>query len=258
MSDMNSLFKEVGRFPLLTREEEVSLAQKIENGDKDSRDRMIQSNMRLAISIARKYSRTPGVDFDDLVQESTIGLIRAVDRFDWRRGFKFSTYATWWIKQAVRQIMNMQASSIRFPAGVNALIWRARRASIEFNQEFGVQPTLAEIADILKVDVKSLNVLMQTSRYTMSLDSPAMHSSDEDSSPTLADVIPGTSDVEINEMMDRERFASAIRRGFSKLTDREEKIIRLRFGLSEDPNDHINYPITHDELSALQAKKEKV
>jgi RNA polymerase primary sigma factor len=258
MNDMNSLFKEVGRFPLLTREQEVSLAQKIEGGDRHARDLMIQSNMRLAISIARAYSRTPGVDFEDLVQESTIGLMRAVDRFDWRKGFKFSTYATWWIKQAVRQIMNVQSSSIRLPAGVNNLVWRAKRASDDFHREFGVQPTLTEIADILKVDVESLNVLMQTSKYTLSLDAQVMQGSEDGDSPTLADVIPGTSDIEINEEMDRERFAAAIRRGFSKLTDREEKIIRLRFGISEDPKDHIRYPITHSELLALNAKKGEV
>lgn len=252
-----SLYKEIGKHQLLSRAKEVELAQLMENGDKRARDELVSNNMRLAISIARRYSNSPGVDFDDLFQESTIGLMKAVDRFDWRKGFKLSTYATWWIKQAVRQHLTVQSSSIRLPAGVHGLVFRAKRATDEYFQEFGVQPTLEELAEILQVEVSALSILMQTSKYTLSLDSPAMMNSEDGDSPTLAETIPGMSDADINETMDKSRIAAAIRRGLAKLTPREEKIIRLRFGITEDLTDHSNYPITASEIKILAARSVK-
>jgi RNA polymerase primary sigma factor len=256
LSNSLSMYKEIGKHQLLSRAEEVKLAQLMEGGDKRARDELVSNNMRLAISIARRYSNSPGVDFDDLFQESTIGLMKAIDRFDWRKGFKLSTYATWWIKQAVRQHLTVQSSSIRLPAGVHGLIFRAKRASDEYFQEFGVQPTLEELAEILQVEVSSLSVLMQTSKYTLSLDSPAMMNEDGDS-PTLAETIPGMSDADINETMDKARIAVAIRKGLAMLTPREEKIIRLRFGITEDLTDHKNYPITTNEVKILAARSVK-
>ena len=250
---MQSFFKEVGRHKLLNREGEVELAQLMESKDEAvrsaARNRMVQSNIRLAISIAKKYQNR-GCDFEDLIQESTLGLMKAVDRFDWRRGFKFSTYATWWIRQAVMRHITLQSSSIRLPAGANNLVWRARRAAEEYNRQFGVQPTVEELADILGVGQGSLDILLQTSKYTLSIDSPGMAGDDGDG-PTLGEMIPGTGAEEINENIDREKIAAAIRRGLSKLTAREEKILRLRFGLAESPADHTNFPITHGELLAL-------
>jgi RNA polymerase primary sigma factor len=247
---MQSFFKEVGRHSLLTREGEVELAQQMESEDvavrTAARNRMVQSNIRLAISIAKKYQNR-GCDFEDLIQESTLGLMRAVDRFDWRRGFKFSTYATWWIRQAVMRHITLQSSSIRLPAGANNLVWRARRAAEEYQREFGVQPTVEELADILGVGSGSLDILLQTSKYTLSLDAPGMES---------GEMIPGTGADEINDSIDRDKIAAAIRRGLSKLSAREEKILRLRFGLTEDPTDHAKFPITHAEIAALDAAQE--
>ena len=255
---MQSFFKEVGRHSLLTREGEVELAQKMESKDAKvraaARNQMVQSNIRLAISIAKKYQNR-GCDFEDLVQESTLGLMKAVDRFDWRRGFKFSTYATWWIRQAVMRHITLQSSSIRLPAGANNLVWRARRVAEEYNRQFGVQPTVEELADLLGVGTSSLDILLQTSKYTLSIDAPGMAGDDGDG-PTLGEMIPGTGADEINENIDRDRIAAAIRRGLAKLTPREEKILRLRFGLSESPTDHVNFPITNSEIAALEAAVE--
>ena len=255
---MQSFFKEVGRHKLLNREGEVELAQMMESKDEAvrsaARNRMVQSNIRLAISIAKKYQNR-GCDFEDLIQESTLGLMKAVDRFDWRRGFKFSTYATWWIRQAVMRHITLQSSSIRLPAGANNLVWRARRAAEEYNRQFGVQPTVEELADILGVGQSSLDVLLQTSKYTLSIDAPGMAGDDGDG-PTLGEMIPGTGAEEINDSIDREKIAAAIRRGLSKLTAREEKILRLRFGLAESSTDHANFPITHGELLALTNSSE--
>ena len=255
---MQSFFKEVGRHSLLTREDEVHLAQQMESKDENirsaARNRMVQSNIRLAISIAKKYQNR-GCDFEDLIQESTLGLMKAVDRFDWRRGFKFSTYATWWIRQSVMRHITLQSSSIRLPAGANNLVWRARRAAEEYQREFGVQPSVEELAEILGVGSSSLDILLQTSKYTLSLDAPGMASDDGDA-PKLGEMIPGTGAEEIDSSIDREKIAAAIRRGLSKLTAREEKILRLRFGLTEDPTDHVNFPITSSEIAALDAAKE--
>jgi len=256
MSDvMQSFFKEVGRHNLLTREDEVYLAQQMESTDlrvkTQARDRMVKSNIRLAISIAKKYQNR-GCDFEDLVQESTLGLMKAVDRFDWKRGFKFSTYAMWWIRQSVMRHVTLHASSIRLPASANSLVWRARRAADDYNKEFGVQPTPEELADLLGVCLNSLNILLQTSKYTLSLDAPGMASDDGDA-PRLGDMIEGSSGEELDASIDRAKIAIAIRRGLAKLTAREEKILRLRFGISEDPADHENYPITKSEIAAMSA-----
>jgi RNA polymerase primary sigma factor len=256
MSDMmQSFFKEVGRHKLLSREGEVELAQQMESKDerirKNAREMMVQSNVRLAISIAKRYQNR-GCDFEDLIQESTLGLMKAVDRFDWRRGFKFSTYATWWIRQSVMRHITLQSSSIRLPAGANSLVWRARRAADDYQRQFGVQPTVEELADILGVGTSSLDILLQTSKYTLSIDAPGS-SGDDGNGPTLGEMIPGTGADEINDSIDREKIAAAVRRGLSKLTPREEKILRLRFGLVENPTDHVNFPITSLEILALDA-----
>jgi RNA polymerase primary sigma factor len=259
MSDMmQSFFKEVGRHTLLTREGEVELAQQMESKDERvkavARQRMVQSNIRLAISIAKKYQNR-GCDFDDLIQESTLGLMKAVDRFDWRRGFKFSTYAVWWIRQSVMRHVTLQSSSIKLPASANSLVWRARRMAEDYQKEFGVQPTPEELADLLGVGLNSLNILLQTSKYTMSLDAPVGAGLDGES-PRLGDMIEGMGGDELDDNIDRERMLIAVRRGLSKLTHREEKILRLRFGIAEDPTDHVKFPITVSEIAALDAAKE--
>lgn len=257
MADMmQSFFKEVGRHSLLTRDDEIDLAKQMESKDervkKQARERMVQSNIRLAISIAKKYQNR-GCDFDDLIQESTLGLMKAVDRFDWRRGFKFSTYAVWWIRQSVMRHVTLQSSSIKLPASANSLVWRARRMAEDYQREFGVQPTPEELADLLGVGLNSLNILLQTSKYTMSLDAPASTNPDGEQ-PRLGDVLEGVDGDAMDEAIDRERMSVAVRRGLAKLTAREEKILRLRFGIAEDPTDHISFPITKSEIEALDAE----
>lgn len=255
---MQGFFKEVGRHSLLTREDEVTLAQQMESKDESvrniARNRMVKSNIRLAISIAKRYQNR-GCDFEDLIQESTLGLMKAVDRFDWRRGFKFSTYATWWIRQSVMRHITLQSSSIRLPAGANSLVWRARRAAEEYQKEFGVQPSVEELADILGVGQGSLDILLQTSKYTLSIDAHGQ-GDNGDEGPCLGDTLVGSGPEEIDSSIDREKIAAAIRRGLARLTAREEKIIRLRFGLIESPTDHVNFPITEAEVAAFDAAKD--
>ena len=148
-------FKEVGKHELLTKEQEVQLAQAIEAGDMMARDRMIQSNLRLAISIAKQYNKS-GCVLEDLIQESTVGLMQAVDRFDWRRGFKFSTYACWWIRQSVVRYMTNNSTILKIPSHTLSNARKIYQVTKEYNEEFGVDPTPEEISDILNLPIKHI------------------------------------------------------------------------------------------------------
>jgi len=216
---------------LLTRDEETSLAQRIENGDRQARDMMIRSNLRLAVSIAKKYSKR-GVDFEDLLQESSIGLMKAVDRFDWRKGFKFSTYAYWWIKQAVRQYVANNSGSISLPANSYNKLYKANKFSAEHKKRFGSTPTSAELADFLGTTEDTLSSLRKSAAYTVSIDAPMF--SDGDGSRTLADCIPDESPT-VDDILDQHRMSQTIGKALNSLTARERAVICLRFGL--DPND---------------------
>ena len=215
---------------LLTREQEVQLAKQIEKGNMHARDQMVNANLRLAFSIARKYHR-PGHSLDDLIQESNIGLMKAVDKFDWRRGFKFSTYATWWIRQSVGRYVNDTKSMIRVPAHAIGIVNKVERVMKEFEEEFGVEPTNEEISEVMCESVEMVKSARDTLkfRYMSSIDTPI----GEEGGRTLADVIPDTSDS-LDTLLDKDKLKIIIQRGLAKLTKREEMILRLRFGLHED------------------------
>lgn len=249
MSDiLKVFFEDVGKNALLTREEEVMLSQRIEKGDKAARDQMISSNIRLAISIAKKYQNR-GCSLEDLIQESNIGLMKAVDRFDWRRGFKFSTYACWWIKQSVRRHIASQSSTIRLPSHAKGILWRARQLMKEYEEEFGAPATIEEIAEILGVGPESLSSIMRTSQVPVSLDHPAGGPGAE--GRLLGELIPDNDAQHPSIQLDHAKIVAAVRKTLSELTDREEKIIRLRFGISEDPSDHVKFPIKNSKLQSI-------
>jgi RNA polymerase primary sigma factor len=191
---------------------------------------MVNANLRLAFSIARKYHR-PGHSLDDLVQESNIGLMKAVDKFDWRRGFKFSTYATWWIRQSVGRYVNDTKSMIRVPAHAIGIVNKVERVMKEFEEEFGVEPTNEEISEVMGESVEMVKSARDTLkfRYMSSIDTPI----GEEGGRTLADVIPDMSDS-LDTLLDKDKLKIIIQRGLAKLTKREEMILRLRFGLHED------------------------
>ena len=168
---LRTYFDEVGKSKLLTREEEVELSKKIEAGDDYARQRLIESNLRLAVSIAKKYQHF-GCDLPDLIQESNIGLIKAVEKFDWRRGFRFSTYATWWIRQAVRRHVTANSSTIRIPSHARGLMGKLKTCIDEYEHEMGVAPTAAEIADILGVSETIVEDVLRAPKGTTSLNMP--------------------------------------------------------------------------------------
>ena len=252
---LESFFKDVGKHKLLTREEEVALSKRIEKGDKQARDKMIESNLRLAISIAKKY-QNKGCSLEDLIQESSLGLMRAVDRFDWRRGFKFSTYAVWWIKQAIRRHVSSHSSSIRLPSHAKGLLWKMRQLSEEYEEEFGSTPTMEELADLLHVNLKTLKAIIESASTPISLDSTIKYRSLGGSEGrTIGEVIPDENHKDPSIAMDHEVLVETVRGALDNLSEREEKIIRLRFGISENPEDHTRFPIVASEIMRLKKIK---
>lgn len=230
--DLKSYFSAVGKTALLTRQEEVELSKLIEAGDRRARDRMIRANIRLAISIAKNYTNK-NCDIEDLIQESSMGLIKAVDRFDYRRGFKFSTYACWWIKQAVRQYVAAHSGSIKLPAYARGTLYKMRKVAEEYEEEFGVQPSQKELADLLGTSVATLQSLIKSSASTVSLEGSSFRS-DPTSDRTMHDTLVDKDAKDPDDEIDRKRLIGVVREALANLTPREEIVLRLRFGISED------------------------
>jgi len=227
---LNRYFKEVGRHKLLSKAEEVDLAKRIEKGDQFARQKMIESNLRLAISIAKKYYYS-GCNLEDLIQESNIGLMKAVEKFDWRKGFKFSTYACWWIRQAVTRHISMQKNTVRIPAHATSLSIKISAMIREYQEEFDTVPESSEIAEILGVSENLVNVVKDSMnlRYLISIDKPI----GDEGNRTIKDIIPDNSYKAIDERLDNEKLRALIKDSLKFLSKREEQVMRLRFGFDE-------------------------
>lgn len=217
---------EIGRVPLLTAQDEVRLAKLVEKKDMSAKNELVEANLRLVVSIAKRYSRS-GLTLQDLIQEGNLGLIRAVEKFDWRKGFKFSTYATWWIRQAITRAIANQARTIRVPAHMLETIKKVKRAQKGLRQENGCEPTVEEIAKQMKLSPKRVNNVLEWARETVSLDSPI---GSEDSSD-LFDMIEDESSLEpldqVSELLARDDVQAVL----NMLDDRERKVLELRYGL---------------------------
>ena len=233
-SNLDGYFKSASKFDLLTREEEVELAKKIEAGDKRAREKMINSNLRLAISIANKYAKYGNVSYEDLIQESNMGLIRAVEKFDWRKGFKFSTYACWWIKQAVTRYLTANNSLLKIPSHTVSNSRKVWTVIKEYEEEFGVEPTNEEISEIMGISIDQVKNSMSAvkARYVQSIDKPV---GGDESNRTLAEILPDNG-MSVEEMYDNKIVKNVIVEALSSLTKREEMVLRLRFGIT-DVND---------------------
>ena len=232
-------YQEATKHKLLTKEQEVDLAQRMEKGDKLAREMLITSNLRLAISIANNY-RNSDVPMEDLIQESNIGLIKAVDRFDWRKGFRFSTYACWWIKQSVRRYVN-GSSHVKFPSGSRNMIWKINNVRREYEKEFGVYPTNEEIAAILGESANTVTNLRAGMQWPINLDAPI---GGEDGSRTFGETIEDHDAKDPSIGLDQEKMLSLIHGVLDSLSAQEERVLRLRFGITEDENDITNFPST--------------
>jgi RNA polymerase primary sigma factor len=219
---------EAGRYPLLTAAEEVELAKRIEKGDMIAKERMINCNLRLVVSIAKRY-QTQGITLGDLVQEGVLGLIRAAEKFDWRKGFKFSTYATWWIRQAVQRGVANKARTIRIPVHVVEREQKVARARRELTATLERDPTPEELAHHSKLPITHVREVMEAARAVASTDMPV----GDDGDASFGDLIAGT-----GPSTEEEASASlrdlAVRQAVATLPDRERDVIELRFGLVGD------------------------
>lgn len=218
--------KEIGRIPLLTREQEIDLAQRTEMGDMQAKSKLINSNLRLVVSIAKKYIGR-GMTFLDLIQEGNKGLIRAVEKYDWTKGFKFSTYATWWIRQAITRAIADQARTIRIPVHMVETINKLIRISRKLMQDLGREPTPEEIAKHMEISADKVREIMKISQKTTSLETPI---GDDDDS-YLGDFIPDESQLSPYDATSKRLLKENINEVLHALSDREARVLKMRFGL---------------------------
>ncbi len=246
--------KEIGNIPLLTVEEEVFLAQRIEKGDEQARQQLIEANLRLVVSIAKKYVGR-GMSFLDLIQEGNMGLMKAVEKFDYKKGNKFSTYSTWWIRQAITRGIADTAKTIRVPVHMVETINKTLRTSRMLLQELGREPTNEEIAERMGMSVSKIDEILKTSRDPVSLDSPI--GEEEDSQ--LGDFIKDESSLSPMDSASFSMLKEELDTAMDSLTDRERKVIRLRFGLDDGKTRTLEevgreFDVTRERIRQIEAK----
>ena len=222
----NRYFKEVGKHALLTRAEEVTLSRQAKAGDSQARDKMVLSNLRLAIKIAKEFHNKSSCSLEDLIQESNLGLVKAVDLFDPDRGFKFSTYASWWMKQRVRSHILGSSGIARLPGNARMISWQAKKAAKEYENEFDHAPTLQELAGLLNISEGLLRGVTSCMQRTINLD--ARVGASEGHTRAFHETIEDTSIEDPTNTIDNKRLMKAIYSGMSKLTTREQVVLRLR------------------------------
>ena len=246
--------KEIGNIPLLTAEEEVFLAQRIEKGDEQARKQLIEANLRLVVSIAKKYVGR-GMSFLDLIQEGNMGLMKAVEKFDYKKGNKFSTYSTWWIRQAITRGIADTAKTIRVPVHMVETINKTLRTSRMLLQELGREPTNEEIAKKMNMPVAKIDEILKTSRDPVSLDTPIGEEEDSHLGDFIQDEhIPVPADEAAHTLL-REQLEKVM----DTLSEREQKVLALRFGL-EDGKPHTleevgrEFQVTRERIRQIEAK----
>ena len=246
--------KEIGRVPLLSADEEVELAVRMSQGDEAARKRLSEANLRLVVSIAKRYVGR-GMQFLDLIQEGNLGLIKAVEKFDHTKGFKFSTYATWWIRQAITRAIADQARTIRIPVHMVETINRMRQATNQLVYQNGHEPTPEELAKAMDMSVERVREIQRMAQEPASLESPV--GEEEDSS--LGDFVADENAEAPGKAADRAMVAQQINLALKSLTPREEKVIRLRFGLDDGRPRTLeevgrDFGVTRERVRQIEAK----
>jgi len=246
--------KEIGRTPLLKFEQEIDFAKRYERGERPAKQKLIEANLRLVVSIAKKYIGR-GLSLLDLIQEGNQGLIRAVEKYDWRKGYKFSTYATWWIRQAITRAIADQARTIRIPVHMVETINRFLKTSRKLMQELGREPAPEEIASVMEIDVTKVREIMKVSQEPASLATPV---GDDDDS-FLGDFIQDTTQPSPYDSASRELLKEHLDEVLQTLSDREKRVLILRFGL-EDGRPRtleevgVEFGVTRERIRQIEAK----
>ena len=246
--------KEIGRVPLLSAEEEVELAIRMSEGDVAAKKRLSEANLRLVVSIAKRYVGR-GMQFLDLIQEGNLGLIKAVEKFDHTKGFKFSTYATWWIRQAITRAIADQARTIRIPVHMVETINKVKKVNSQLLHENGHEPTNEQIAEKLEMPVEKVREIMRVAQEPVSLETPIGEEEDSHLGDFIPDEdAPAPSDVASHTML-KEQLAEVL----STLTPREEKVLRLRFGLEDGRSRTLEevgkeFNVTRERIRQIEAK----
>lgn len=222
--------KQIGQIPLLTQAEEIELAVKIENGDLIAKDKLMEANLRLVVSIAKKYNGN-GMALLDLIQEGNIGLMKAIDKFDYTKGFKFSTYATWWIKQGITRAISDQSRTIRVPVHMVEAINKIKKIKKQLTTDFGREPKIEEIAESAEISVRKVAEILEVSKETISLDIQVDSSYGENANTTIGDFVEDKNTPAPSEFYFEREMKEQINNVLETLTEREEEIIRLRYGL---------------------------
>jgi len=249
--------REIGKIPLLNAEEELELAQRVVNGDKKAKDKMAEANMRLVVSIAKRYSGR-GLDFLDLIQEGNTGLLRAVEKFDPDKGFKFSTYATWWIRQAITRAIADQARTIRIPVHMVETINKLLRTQRRMTQELNREPTIEELAKELEMEPEKVEYVMKIKQDITSLDAGVGRDGDDEDS-VLRDFIEDEDSATPEESAASQLLKEQVQEILSTLSDREQKIIRMRFGLDNGKSHTLEevgqeFAVTRERIRQIEAK----
>jgi RNA polymerase primary sigma factor len=248
--------KEIGKTPLLTKDEERELAKRSEKGDEEARQRLMKANLRLVVSIAKRYvNRTPHLSILDLIQEGNIGLSRAVEKFDYRRGFKFSTYATWWIRQAITRALADQSRTVRIPVHMVETISKYTQMRRQLIQELGRDPLSEEIAAEMGIDVEKVRHIQKISQEVLSIETPI---GDEEDS-TLSDFIPDERNATPSQLTARAMLRDLIKEIMIDLTEREQQILKMRFGLDDGISHTLEevgkaFGVTRERIRQIEAK----
>ena len=249
--------REIGKIPLLSAEEEMDLARRIIEGDKKAKDKMAEANMRLVVSIAKRYSGR-GLDFLDLIQEGNTGLLRAVEKFDPDKGFKFSTYATWWIRQAITRAIADQARTIRIPVHMVETINKLLRTQRRMTQELNREPNIDELAKELDMEPEKIEYVIKIKQDISSLDAGVGRDGEDDDS-VLQDFIVDEDTVSPEDSASNQLLKEQVQEILSSLSDREQKIVRMRFGLDNGKNHTLEevgqeFAVTRERIRQIEAK----
>lgn len=249
--------REIGKIPLLNSEEELALAQRVVAGDKKAKDKMAEANMRLVVSIAKRYSGR-GLDFLDLIQEGNTGLLRAVEKFDPDKGFKFSTYATWWIRQAITRAIADQARTIRIPVHMVETINKLLRTQRRMTQELNREPTIEELAKELEMEPDKVEYVIKIKQDITSLDA-GVGRDGEDEDSVLGDFIEDEDGATPEESATSQLLKEQVQAILSTLSDREQKIVKMRFGLENGKSHTLEevgqeFAVTRERIRQIEAK----